>query len=320
MVRKKQDSQPIEHAGGVFFFILIATLLWSVIKLSAEYTVTENITINYKDQPSELVILDDTKTMKMTIATTGFDLLHFYLKPSIRRKVEISLEKVPLQQESKSTYSFSSSHLREPLATYFNFNPNEISFDESKVILTMETLNSKKVKIIPNIEISYEKQYNRHGKIITTPDSTTIYGPKNIIEQIDNITTEHITLKNINSKIDIDIPLQIKENINTAIDIVNIKIDVDKYTEAVANIPIKSNSQKKLRMFPDKVKIKYIVSLTDYNIINDQSFKVEIDTSDISPENNYLPIYLTDYPNNTRITSIEPKEVEYIIIEENEYQ
>ena len=73
-------------------------------------------------------------------------------------------------------------------------------------------------------------------------------------------------------------------------------------------------------MFPDKVKIKYIVSLTDYNIINDQSFKVEIDTSDISPENNYLPIYLTDYPNNTIITSIEPKEVEYIIIEENEYQ
>ena len=64
--------------------------------------------------------------------------------------------------------------------------------------------------------------------------------------------------------------------------------------------------------------IKYIVSLTDYNIIKENSFKVNIDTSDINPENNYLPIYLTDYPNNTRILSIEPKEVEYIIIEKNE--
>jgi hypothetical protein len=70
--------------------------------------------------------------------------------------------------------------------------------------------------------------------------------------------------------------------------------------------------------FNDKVNIKYIVSLTDYNLTKENSFKVNIDTADIKPENNYLPIYLTDYPNNTRIISIEPKEVEYIIIEKNE--
>jgi phosphoesterase RecJ-like protein len=46
--------------------------------------------------------------------------------------------------------------------------------------------------------------------------------------------------------------------------------------------------------------------------------ELNIDTADIKPENNYLPIYLTDYPNNTKIISIEPKEVEYIIIEKNE--
>jgi hypothetical protein len=58
--------------------------------------------------------------------------------------------------------------------------------------------------------------------------------------------------------------------------------------------------------------------LTDYNIIKDNSFTINIDTADISPENNFLPVYLIDYPSNTRITNIEPKEVEYIIIEENE--
>ena len=63
------------------------------------------------------------------------------------------------------------------------------------------------------------------------------------------------------------------------------------------------------------MKIKYIVSLTDYNIIKENSFKVNIDTSDIRPENSFLPIYITDYPNDTKILSIEPKEVEYIIIE-----
>ena len=66
-----------------------------------------------------------------------------------------------------------------------------------------------------------------------------------------------------------------------------------------------------------KDKIKYIVYLSEYNIINEKSFVVRIDTADISPENNFLPIYLADYPNNTKIISIEPKEVEYIIIDAN---
>ena len=99
---------------------------------------------------------------------------------------------------------------------------------------------------------------------------------------------------------------------------VNIKVFVEKYTEAIANVKINNTSQKKLRLFPDKVKVKYIVSLTDYNIINDKSFVINIDTADILPINNLLPVYLVDYPNNTKITSIEPKEVEYIIIDENE--
>ena len=95
-------------------------------------------------------------------------------------------------------------------------------------------------------------------------------------------------------------------------------MNVEKYTEAIANVKINNNTDNKLRLFPDKVKIKYIVYLSDYNIINENSFTVNIDANDITPENNSLPVYLVDYPNNTRIISIEPKEVEYIITEEHE--
>jgi hypothetical protein len=171
---------------------------------------------------------------------------------------------------------------------------------------------------MPNIDISYEKQYNRHGRIQIKPDSITIYGPKSKLKEIDNIYTESISLKNISSNIDINVPLHPEEMINFDSKEVNIKINVEKYTEAIANVKIDNNSDKKLRLFPDKVKIKYIVSLTDYNIIKDNSFIISIDTADIFSENNFLPVYLIDYPSNTRIISIEPKEVEYIIIEENE--
>lgn len=318
MVRKKQEQQSLHKFSNILFFVTIAALFWLLIKLSANYTVTEPLTIDIKDAPADLVVVDGSQELKVTLSTSGFELLNYYFKPASKRKVDISLEEVPLHKDSEGTYSFSISYAKEKVAKYLAIEPSEVSFDENRISIRMERLDSLKVKVMPNIDISYEKQYNRHGRIQIKPDSITIYGPKSKLKEIDNIYTESISLKNISSNIDINVPLHPEEMINFDSKDVNIKINVEKYTEAIANVKIENNSDKKLRLFPDKVKIKYIVSLTDYNIIKDNSFIISIDTADISSENNFLPVYLIDYPSNTRIISIEPKEVEYIIIEENE--
>ena len=318
MVRKNNDSQAFKQFSSMMIFVVIAALFWLLIKLSSNYTVTEPLTINIKDTPADLVLTNGTQKIKVTLSTSGFELLNYYFKPISRRKVDISLEEVPLHKDGESTYSFGSSYAKEKIANFLTLEPSEISFDENRIILNMEQLDSIRVKIIPNADLTYEKQYNRIGKIQLTPDSVTIYGPKNEIAEIDNIYTENFTFRNINQNIDINVPLKLDGMLNADHKDINVKIFVEKYTEAVVNVPIINNSKENLRLFPDKVKIKYIVSLTDYNIIKENSFKVNIDTTDINPENNYLPIYLTDYPNNTRILSVEPKEVEYISIEKNE--
>ena len=318
MVRKKQEQQSLHKFSNILFFVTIAALFWLLIKLSANYTVTEPLTIDIKDAPADLVVVDGSQELKVTLSTSGFELLNYYFKPASKRKVDISLEEVPLHKDSEGTYSFSISYAKEKVAKYLAIEPSEVSFDENRISIRMEQLDSLKVKVMPNIDISYEKQYNRHGRIQIKPDSITVYGPKSKLKEIDNIYTESISLKNISSNIDINVPLHPEEMINFDSKEVNIKINVEKYTEAIANVKIENNSDKKLRLFPDKVKIKYIVSLTDYNIIKDNSFIISIDTADISSENNVLPVYLIDYPSNTRIISIEPKEVEYIIIEQNE--
>ena len=223
-----------------------------------------------------------------------------------------------MHKESESTYSFSVSYAKEKVANFLTMEPSEVAFDENRIIVNMQQLDSVKVKVIPDLDLTYEKQFNRHGKIQITPDSVTVYGPKNKIKTIDNIHTEHLSLKNVNSNIDKNLSLQLEDMIKADCKEVNVKMNVEKYTEAIANVKINNNTDNKLRLFPDKVKIKYIVYLSDYNIINENSFTVNIDANDITPENNSLPVYLVDYPNNTRIISIEPKEVEYIITEEHE--
>lgn len=318
MVRKKQEQQNLNQFSNIFFFITVAALLWLVIKLSANYVVTEPLTINMKDAPSDLIITNETQKVNVTLSTNGFELLNYYFKPASRRKVDISLKEVPLHKDGEGTYSFSSSYAKDKVAKFLTVETNEVSFDDNRFILYMEQLDSARVKVTPDIQLTYEKQYNKHGKIQITPDSVTIYGPKNKLKSIDKVYTKNLEMKNINSNIDIDIPLQLDEMVNTNTENINIKVFVEKYTEAVATVKVNNTSRKKLRLFPDKVRVKYIVSLTDYNIINDKSFVINIDSADILPENNFLPVYLVDYPNNTKITSIEPKAVEYIIIDEDE--
>lgn len=318
MVSNKKESHSLQQFSNFLLFVTIAALLWLIIKLSASYTVTEPLTMNFKDAPANLIVTNETQEIKITLSSRGFDLLNYYLKPSSRRKVDISLEEVPLHKDSESTYSFGSSYAKDKIAEFLAIEPGKISFDENRILLNMEQLDSVTVKVVADVNLSYEKQYNRHGKIEITPDHVTIYGPKNKIASIENVYTENLSLKNVNSNIDVNIPIILDKTTNADTDEVNIKINVEKYTEAVTNVKVNHNYDKQLRLFPDKVKIKYIVYLSDYNIINENSFKVNIDTADISTENSFLPIYLADYPNNTKILSIEPKEVEYIIIDEND--
>lgn len=317
MVSRKQDPKKIQQFSNFLLFVSIAALLWLIIKLSTNYTVTESITINLKNAPANLIITDEAQKVKVTLSSSGFKLLRYYFKPSQRRKVDILLDEVPLHKDGEGTYSFGISYAKERVANFLTMEPSEISFDENRIRVNMENLDSTRVKVIPNLDLSYEKQFNRQGKIQISPDSVTIYGPKNIISSIDNVYTEEHTIRNINSNIDINLPLILGDKLNTDNTEVNIKINVEKYTEAVANVKI-NNKTNTLRIFPDKVKVNYIVYLSDYNIVNENSFVVNIDTADISPDRTHLPVYLVDYPNNTRILGIEPREVEYIIIDRDE--
>ena len=114
--------------------------------------------------------------------------------------------------------------------------------------------------------------------------------------------------------IDTKAKLALKENIQCDVNEVEIVVNVEKYTEAEVEVPITIPDETQLHLFPNKVKIRYIVAIKDYPIINDISFKVSIDPEDVFI-NETLPVKLELFPNTTQIISINPEEVEYLVIE-----
>ena len=308
-------NQNIKSISGLVICMLIAALLWLIIKLTVTYTITEPFAINFVDIPADQIIQNDNYHVEATMTTTGFKLIRYYLTSKDKRVIVLSLKDINYKKNNFETYSYSKRYLEEKIAEFIGTSTNDVQVTEEQQYFVMSKLISKKVKIIPQTNIIFDKQYNYYGEPVSIPDSATVYGAFKDIEDINYLQTEIVSRKNVNQQIDTKAKLSLKENVNCDVNEVQIIVNVEKFTEAEVEVPITIPDKIQLHLFPNKVKIRYIVAMKDYPFINDLSFKATIDTSDVFISET-LPVKLLLYPNNTQILSINPNEIEYLVVQQ----
>lgn len=312
---KETNNHGIKGLSRMIIFILVAALLWLIIKLSDTYTVTVPFAIHYVDIPASQLIQDNDNEINLTVSTTGFKLLNYYFRSKKNRKIDISLKEIKYKMNDDGTCSYNSRFIIEKVGDYLATNTSEITMTDDVQFFTLSRLASKKVKIIPETSFTFEKQYNYYGEPSATPDSITIYGSVDDVNMTKVIRTNTITRKNVNQNITTRVKLNIDNNLSTDFDEVEVSVNVEKYTEAEVVVPITVPKNLNLHLYPNKASVRYIVAMKDYAIINSLAFKALVDTTDMF-FNDVLPVNLVLYPNNTQIISISPKEVEYIIVQQ----
>ncbi|MGN0032332.1 MAG: hypothetical protein ACI358_00880 [Candidatus Limimorpha sp.] len=310
---KEDNNRGLRKFSGMSIFILIAATLWLMIKLSDTYSINVPFAINYINVPADQILEDDNYTVEATLKCTGFKLLNYYFVRKSHRSVDISLQSIKFRKENQY-YSYNSSYIEEEIALFMNISNNDVNVKDDALYFKMNRLASKKVKVSPDINIIFERQYNFYGDIVIQPDSIIIFGAENDIATTDEVHTERIEFRNVKKSIETSSKLALKEYLSSDTKEVIVKINVEKYTEAEITIPISVPDNIKLHLFPDKVHAKYIVAMKDYEKINSLSFKAEIDTNELY-FNDMLPVNLVLSPNNTQVIDLEPSEVEYVIIQ-----
>lgn len=311
---KEEQSHGLRRFSGMVVFILIAGLLWLIIKLSDTYTVTVPFAIHYVDIPASQLVLDNDQEVHATVTTTGFKLLNYYFKTPKNRKIEISLKDAKYKQTENRTYSYSSRIIVETIAEFLASNVGDIQLTEDVQYFNMSRLASKKVKIVPETSFLFDKQYNYYGEPTSMPDSIMIYGAVEDVNMTKEVRTKVITRKNVHQNVETRAKIDLDDKLRADIDEVEVSVNVEKYTESEVVIPIEIPGDIKVHLYPNKASVRYIVAMKDYAIINNLSFKALVDTSDMF-FNEVLPVNLVLSPNNTQIISINPKEVEYIIVQ-----
>ncbi|MFA8300715.1 MAG: CdaR family protein [Hyphomicrobiales bacterium] len=295
--------------------LVISFVFWFLIKLSNDYSITLTLPVKYTDIPENQYLSQKIdSTIDVRLRGQGFVLFSekFFHK---QRPIIIPLDRILIHNHK---YSFSKYILIRDLPKII-YEDKDLSPDNTTILtdtlsFVLETSNSKKVPIIPNINVSYRKQYDLYDSIILSPDSITLKGPHSILNEINSIQTEKINLHGLDRSKEITASLIIPNQRQVEASTYNIDIDipVEKFTEESLDIPITSLGQLKIKFFPSTAKVTFKVAIKDYKKVKPNQFKIIAIEDDNNT--NKATLSLKKYPSYIKIQKTEPKEVEYLII------
>ena len=166
----------------------------------------------------------------------------------------------------------------------------------------------------------YHIGYDLLKKIEVEPDSILISGPESKVDSIHSILLNKLYLEDVKESFSKEITIQ-KSSLNASInydkEFVTVKGTVEKFTEGsfnvsfeVVNLPEKIN----LTMLTKTVEVVFVVALSDFNKIDENSFKIECDYQESEKNNlNYLIPRIVLKPYELKSVKVIPSKIDFLI-------
>jgi YbbR domain-containing protein len=293
----------------IFISIIFSVILWISISLSNEYYTSINVHLKIIDIPEGY-----------TTASKLPDYVNIKLKGNGWRMAAASLG---------SEYEFTISAKNDSGKIFANLfsslNENRKLTDESQIIsispdtvsFRIEKIASKKMKIIPRINITFKNGCGFAEPTYVYPESTIVYGPWSILKDMDHISTENISISNADSRINQKISLLdyrgLTYDINTAFIYINIQKIVDKNFD---DLPVRINdipNDRDVIFLPNKISIGVRGGVDILGKVTEDQFKISINYRNIVSDTLGSVMPNIETPKGLYLIYNKPERLRYII-------
>lgn len=298
------------------FFLGISAIFWLVMSLNKTYETRISIPITYLntpqdieltvDLPSHIVVkIKDKGTILLTYAQTRFSPL----------VVDFSQYNMHGAQDkwsipTTSTFDKEVKELLNPTTQMLDFYPPVIEIEK-------RTLSQKKVAIVPRAHLSYARQYYPSDSLQLYPDSTTLYGIKEVLDTIQCVHTHLIEASDLNDTLTTTARIDIPDNCKANPAEINMVAPIEFYTEGKQMVPVKvTGVPKKMRVrtFPSEVEVTYMAGFSQFKSIIPADFTVTIQYNDLISSNQTTErLQLEQYPPFVIKPKLNPDRVKWII-------
>ncbi|MEO6901517.1 MAG: CdaR family protein [Bacteroidia bacterium] len=298
--------------------LLVSIFFWLLMTLSKDYNVTFNFPINYSHFPSDKIVSNNLpKFVDIEIKAKGFNLLKYSFFKK-RDTIYMDMQDVrPLN--TKNSYYLLSNARTDKITYQFSNDIKIVKISPDTIYINFNKKVNKYVPVKYDLTLSFYKQHNLADSIIIIPESIKVSGGADIINKINFVKTIPVVLKDLDASTTIKlVVLNAKENqqVTYSPSFVKAIINVTKYTEGSIELPIEVINLPRnynLKVFPDKIAVKYKVAFENFEKINASQFRAVVDFNKIDNNSNKLKITLTKTPAEISAVKLDNDKVEFII-------
>ena len=296
----------------LLFCIGLALIFWVILNLSQDYEITREIKLNYSVVPERVIAGTPPTTVTAQIAGRGWDLLWESLRGS-KLDVTVDVGDAPDLQLTTSL-------LRQQISRQLSSGDLEVEgMDyESRPILTTPR-EGKRVPVVSRVTTTFVSGYFAPGGLRFQPDSVTVNGATDVLEEITEWPTAAISVKRLKDPYVTSVALEEPPpGIELSQTSVMAEIDVDAFIEQQHRVPvtlINAPASDSARVFPEAVTVTVTLSRSAYGNFKPSDFRIEADIANMqrADDHNSLPLKLARVPDDIRSISFTPRAVEYYV-------
>ena len=287
-----------------------------VAKLSNQLSQTLQIKLIPTKLSTKEVLIEKTPNfVYVTIKTQGFNMLKYAFND-----LAIEIDVTKLEKDS-SFYYWRTNPKELTLLNYFDSDVVVEAITPNMVSFLYDVQSLKKIPVVVRVTPEFALGYDLLNGLKSKPDSVTVVGPKVLLDSISNVFTSNLLLTDVKKDIDQTVALEIIPNLNFLSKFVQVKGEVDKFTEGKLNVPvsvINLPDAVSLSIFPKEVPVVFYTNLNSYNSIDATDFVVVCDYNRLDTSTNVLTPILESYPPTIKNASLQINKLEYVINKSND--
>jgi hypothetical protein len=301
------------------FFLLISSVAWLLTSLNRDYSTSIRCQLEFTDLPgNKALAVPENPVIDLNISGHGYTLVFYKINPEI--KLPFSLRTTGIQsglQNGVYRYWLLSRQMKEKLQPAFGSTLliNSVTPDTLYVDLCEKI--SRKVPVIPDLNLRFARQYMLCGPVKISPDSVIVSGPRNRVDTLQGVRTHWHRVSSFkgeyNTKLLLEPPVLVISDISS----VDISICAEKFTEAEITVPLNVVNLPEgisLKTFPPNVQLSYRIGLSKYKEVGPDLFTLSVDFREaMQPGTEKLPVVLQRAPDFIEGIKYSPHTVDFII-------
>lgn len=302
-----------------FFFIILSFIFWFIRALNETYEADITYPIKYTKFPADKMLIGELPNkLNLKVEATGMNIFAQKLHLNVKA-LKFNVESFSIQKTGSNSFYILTKQLREYIMEDLQ-NIKILSISPDTLHFMFTSVVTRRVAVKPLIENYAEllaKQYALNGSISTEPDSIIATGPLTILDTLKYLSTEPIELHSLTDTTIRTYNLEKLNQLELNKKKIKVIIPVDKFTETTISSQITTKNVPDtldLKTFPSSVRIRYRVTLSNYDKVRPDMLIPFVNYSDISRTmSSKLKVRLVDTPVYVSGIKINPGSVEYLI-------